>query len=535
MFLVPHEWGTVKVCFSNLNELDKEMSLCNLFFMIFFIALFFAKGMGFYEGQWPYDILVVIAYISLSIKILLSKYNLKELVVTILGMILGIVTWWNSGEIGGLLNLSLIVGMIGVNKFKIWENAYFIWIFTFIVQLLTSFAGININNIFRIHRKLGQFIIRWSLGYTHPNVLHVSFIILLMLMMKNYRFKGKKLIIFSAIALIGSLIVFMWSMSYTGLLISFIYVTFNLYLNFRENLYIFEKIILSLISPFAIFFSVFGPVLLTGKLFEIVDAMLSTRFTLSKYYLTTQPITFWGTNDFIIEDPTITIDSSYVYALMHYGIFYFAVMSVCLITVILWLVKNDRRLELAIVLSIAIAGITEQFLFNTSCKNIALLFVGEMICEKISNGKIVIKGFFNDKKIYFSYIRELLNKLKNIITFISKKTVVIIVLIGITTSAFYYFYMPHPDAIYALVWHCDRKDTPENDPNAENVYFDLDNMPEDFNGLILSYKDNNTPLYEFEGFTLWFEVFRRAIGYGIITVAILLLSYILVRYYKNMR
>lgn len=511
------------------------MNLSNLFYMIFFIAIFFAKGMGFYEGQWPYDILVVIAYISLSIKISMSKYNLKELAVTFWGMILGIITWRNSGEIGGLLNLSLIVGMIGVHKDKIWENAYYIWTFTFIVQLLTSFAGININNIFRIHRKLGQFIIRWSLGYTHPNVLHVSFIILLMLIMYNFKFKDKKLIIFSALAMVGSVLVFMWSLSYTGLLISFIYIAFNLYLNYRSNLNILEKIIMSLISPFAIFFSVFGPVLLTGKLFEIVDDMLSTRFTLSKYYLTTQPITFFGTNDFVIEDQTITIDSSYVYALMHYGIIYFAVMSVCLIIVILWLLKNDKRIELAIALSIAIAGITEQFLFNTSCKNIALFLVGEMICENIARGKIIIKGIFIDTNIDYSMAIKLKDKLKIIISNMSKKVVILIVSFGIFTSVFYFVCVPHPDAVYALTWHCDRKDTPENDPNGENIYLDLDNMPEDFNGLILSYKDSNTPLFEFNGFTLWFEIFRRSIGYGIITVALLLSSYVFISYYANKR
>lgn len=511
------------------------MNLNSLFFMIFFISIFFAKGMGFYEGQWPYDILVVIAYVALSIKILFSKYNIKELLLTFFAAVLGIITWKNSGEIGGLLNLSLIVGMIGLHKNIIWKNAFFIWIFTFIVQLFTSFAGININNIFRIHRKLGQFIVRWSLGYTHPNVLHVSFIILIMLIMNNYKFKGKRLIIFSVLSMVGSLFVFMWSVSYTGLLISFIYLVFNLYTNYRDDFSIIEKIVMAIITPFSIIFSVFGPVLLSGKSFEIVDDMLSTRFTLSKYFLTTQPITFFGTNNFILEDQTITIDSSYVYALMHYGIIYFVLMSVCLIVVIFWLIKNDRRIELAITLSIAIAGITEQFLFNTSCKNIALIFVGEMICEKISNGKPVIKGFFVDIKINFSFIRETFDKFKNRTACVSKKTFVIITLIGITISALYYLYVPHPDAIYALVWHCDRKDTPENDPNAENVYFDLENMPEDFNGLILSYKDIDTPLFEFDGFTLWFEIFRRAIGYGIITVAILLVGYIFIIIIKNKR
>lgn len=97
------------------------------------------------------------------------------------------------------------------------------------------------------------------------------------------------------------------------------------------------------------------------------------------YYLTTQPITWWGTDDFVLADTTIVLDCSYVYALMHYGIVFFIMMAVGLTAVVIWLMQNQRRKELAIVLGIIIAGVTEPFLANTSYKNIAFIFVSELL------------------------------------------------------------------------------------------------------------------------------------------------------------
>lgn len=119
----------------------------------------------------------------------------------------------------------------------------------------------------------------------------------------------------------------------------------------------------------------------------------SIERSLSYYYLTTQSITWGETDDFVLADTSIVLDCSYVYALTHYGIAFFIMMVVGLTAVVIWLMQAQKRKELATVLDIIIAGITEPFLANTPYKNIAFIFVSEFlffIINKIKTKKALL-------------------------------------------------------------------------------------------------------------------------------------------------
>lgn len=51
-------------------------------------------------------------------------------------------------------------------------------------------------------------------------------------------------------------------------------------------------------------------------------------------------------------------------------------------------------------------------------------------------------------------------------------------------------------------------------------------MPDGFNSWILSYTDEVTPLYKYQGFTLMFEYIRRALGVGMVCSFVTLMIYI---------
>ena len=57
------------------------------------------------------------------------------------------------------------------------------------------------------------------------------------------------------------------------------------------------------------------------------------------------------------------------------------VMAVLYEVLVIKYLRTNRRKELAIILSFLVAGITEQFLFNASIKNITFVFLGEVIFE----------------------------------------------------------------------------------------------------------------------------------------------------------
>lgn len=518
---------------SNLSE-DKgilTVSFTEVLFFLFAGSLLFVKGMGFYEGQWPFDCMVVVAYISYTLLLVLRKHTIPELLVSIILTILGLVIYRTSGELGALFHLTFIAGMLGIGSKNVFKGAYYIWIITFVVQLFTSFIGVNPNNIYRIHEKMGQYIVRWSLGYTHPNVLHVSYIVLIMLIFYVGDYTGQKLVKASVIALLGSMAIFIWSVSYTGMLISVVYIVMNLIFDRIRLNSTFIKALIVLITPAAIIFSVLGPVIIKGRAFELIDKALSTRFTLSHYYLTTQPITWFGTKDFVLADTSIVLDCSYVYALMHYGIVFFLMMSIALSAVVIWLMRGNRKKELAIALGIVIAGITEPFLSNTSYKNIAFIFVAEylfMILERLKSkdqfsiGKVAEKTL----RVNCSSCLKIKNDIKSVIVK-RKWTIIVIACLMIAIGALGYKAVVHyPDSIYSLLWKADRKPSVNGDPYSEYCYLDINNLPDGFNSWILSYTDEVTPLYSYRGFTLMFEYIRRALGVGIVCSFVTLMIYI---------
>ena len=505
------------------ETISDKISYSEAAFIVFFAAMSFAKGMGLYEGQWPFELLLIIGCSAFTVNFLIREHTITELVISLVLIMIGIATYRASGEMGALLNIMIIVEMNGISVRKVGKLALFIWASTFVFQMLFSLSGLNKWQIFRIHHKLGHYIVRWSLGYTHPNVLHITYFILIALIMYMVRPKGKKLVWMTVLFMLGSIFVFLYSVSYTGMILVVIYLFLNIYYTCGRKLGIGEKILTCLIAPMAVLFSVGGPVILQGRLFDLFDHAMSTRFTLSRFFLTTQAINWFGTKSFDLPDTSYNIDCSYVYALMHYGIIYFILFTVLGVALIPYLMKRERYFELALSLGCLIAGITEPFLANTSFKNLTMIFIGEMLYGAINyidaketflvKNKFVVIPSIGRKKIFnifcvIDYIIDLLRHLWNT----RRKYILIFFVCGALAGGIgYATVVREPATIYALLWHCDRKPGSIADTY---VYLDKSNLPKDFDGWILSYENPQSPLYSFDGFTVDYEYFRRILGHA---------------------
>ena len=514
-----------------------KTSISEILYLVFFAAMFFCKGMGFYEGQWPFDILIAVSCLTFLSKIILTDYSLIEMIVVVLLVTLGFATYYVSGEMGALLNIMIVAGIKKVPQKHIFKLAVFIWAGTFLFQMLFSLSGLNQWQIFRIHQKMGHYVVRWSLGYTHPNVLHVSYFVLIALIFYIIRPKGRKLWQMTAAFALGSCFIFLYSVSYTGMLLVMAYLLLNLYFSNCDTIGKTGHIVSTLIPPAAIIFSVAGPVLFKGKLFILFDHALSTRFTLSRYFLTTQQIGLFGTKNFKLPDQSYNIDCSYVYALMHYGIIYFA-LFVCLSCFIVpCLLRKKKYIETAIVLGCLIAGITEPFLANTSFKNLTMIFAGEMLftwLDKFSQKNInpiaVINREFTVNRSRTASLMinagKVLNKYRTVMMTVMLCSMVLGGLLYTLNST-------KPDNIYATLWNCDRK---SGDAADDYVYLDINNLPAHFNGWILSYQDAQTPLYSYDGFTVKYEYIRRILGHAAalgLFNGIILLLFLMEYTYRN--
>ena len=194
--------------------------------------------------------------------------------------------------------------------------------------------------------------------------------------------KGKKLFGWIVAALVGNVLIFIYSVSFTGFLLTGIYLMLVLYFELRSQFTKPEKVLMQCVLPVGLAFSLLAPLIPEGNQFyEFMNRLMNTRLRLSKYFLTQEKITLFG-QQFHLADKDLNMDNSYVFALMTYGAVVFVLLMIAYFFTIRNLVKENRRKELAITLGFLIAGISEPFLFNTSFKNVSLIFVGSYLLNE---------------------------------------------------------------------------------------------------------------------------------------------------------
>ncbi len=339
-------------------------------------SLLFSKGIGLYDGQFFFKLFLVVGGIFWVAKMLLTTYTLSEMVINISLLLLAGIVYLVSGEKGIFLYIMLIVGSKNIPMDKIFKVICGVWSVSF-GGLFFLTAMHVVDSPFKVHEKIGTLIIRWGLGCAHPNVLHISYLLLCMLIgYICFQYKNRKAVVF---LFVGNLYVFLYSFSSTG----FIAVTFFLllyaYWMYRKKLSNIEKGLVYFSASICVLFSMLAPILFTGRLFEIINNMLNTRLRLSKHFLTNYPFSLFGTRLTEIVTSQVTMDCSYVYAYVVYGCIMFVVLIGGYFLIIRKYCKEQKGRELCIILASLVAGVTEPFLFNTSLKNISILFFRDLI------------------------------------------------------------------------------------------------------------------------------------------------------------
>ena len=80
-----------------------------------------------------------------------------------------------------------------------------IWTGCFAGMLALSLTGV-IEPLMLVHNKMGLgYVIRNSLGYTHPNVLHISYVILIAFWFYVLDLKGRRAISAVILAFLGNI------------------------------------------------------------------------------------------------------------------------------------------------------------------------------------------------------------------------------------------------------------------------------------------------------------------------------------------
>lgn len=374
-----------------MKQYEKEEKLHfridELFYYLFIILVMGAKGIGLSEGQRLFTCCLLLASLCWAVKMCLTGYSIKEWILTVLLLGLGFLIWRRTGEKAAAAAFMVILGMKKVPLKRLMKVCLAVWGLTFLFSLSRGLLGLY-DGVVVVHEKLGLGpIVRYSLGYTHPNVLHVTYFIIMLLLLYVLRPKGKKLYLTAALLFVGNLYIFLYSISYTGMVIVTAYLLLILYFDFRGKISLPEKGLALLFFLFCVAFPIAGPFLLTGKAFNFFNNLLSTRFELVYNLFSENQISLFGTYIVPSTEASLTLDSSFAYMLMYYGIAAFAILVGLYLYSLYYYLAKDRLQDAAILLGIALAGVTEQFLFNLSFKNLALFLLGHALFEGILRQK----------------------------------------------------------------------------------------------------------------------------------------------------
>lgn len=477
-----------------------KISVSELCYYAFFCILFFAKMIGLYDGQPVFKICLVVAACFVFVKIILTSYDVWEFAVMILLTALGLLVYKNSGEKSALIFLVMMIGFKNIPLNRIMKAGLVTGVAGFGGLVLKSMLGIG-DEIVMAHHKFGMDILRRGIGYSHPNVLHVSYAILVVLIL--FGIEDNKTRIKAYIwTMAGNIVVFLYSVSYTGFILVTFFILFNLYFTYRKNFCRVEKILIQGVFPACVLFSLFAPLIVEPDtpLFHVLNKITNRRFYASRLYLQENPVTLSGSR--IYASHTYALDSSYVTLLIYGGLILFLLVSGGYVYAVHASMKKQDVKALSMLLSFAIAGVIEPFLFNLSFKNLSLLLIAGSLFDAARGKKEI--------PLLSSWDREITIKKPAVLPDLKRpaklgtvhKSMVAAVIIGMLAGGFYYWMVKMPSTIYVNEKYCDiRGEVTVIDPLIYEGNSDV---------VVFGCKAEPSSVYRFGSQTILYEKFRDA-------------------------
>ena len=362
---------------SRIKELMRNREQLSQFSCVIFMScLFAAKGLGSSDGEPVFKLLLVAGSIFWIVKLILTRWELKEALASALLIALSAVSYRMSGEKGILICTMMFTAMKDVDlkkAFRIWTPVFgvscIITVILFFLKIAPDYTSPRY--------KFGLQLTITNLGFPNHSVLSISYMVLVLMIIYTYQGKLKKWMY--AAMILGCLLIFALTLSITGFLGTLLGL---LLIRFRERIPVMAEV---LAFPVCALLSFLLPLLpQESGIFRFFDTLFNGRLYLSAAFLKSEFITPLGIR--IYEDKIqmddFYLDSSYVSALAFCGVVTFLVFATAYEIGIIRMSRNKDMLQAAILITLLICGLSEPFLFNTSCKNLSLIFAGAAFYSK---------------------------------------------------------------------------------------------------------------------------------------------------------
>ena len=394
---------------------EKKICLSEISFYLMLLSFMGCKAVGLSETQWPFWVAIIMGSIFSIIKLLLTSFNYWEWILNASLLIMGLTVYLRNSHLEVLMAILLIIGMKDVPISRAMKVSLLIWGPLFCLTVIRALFGIEpgyIGTQMKVGIDFG--VIRYSLGFTHPNVLHITFFIVILLLLYVVNLRGSKLFIFSLGLLLLNCYVFIYSLSYTGFAVVTLGILANIVFTYRNKLSKVSLLIIILFSLACFVMPIVGQYILPHSVSDFINRMINQRF-------------MWAGEAFSMVSPHIlgskeplpvpSLDSSYSYMLFYHGILPLLLFVLGYLCTLVISYRKKRYKNLIILLSMVISGITEQYMGNMSFKNISLLLVGEALYDdvipaflynigaKCGSRSLIVNRYFSLNRIESIFIR----------------------------------------------------------------------------------------------------------------------------------
>ncbi|MBO4899423.1 MAG: hypothetical protein J5509_03970 [Lachnospiraceae bacterium] len=524
-----------------MERSDSRQKIGEILYLIYFVLMIGARAIGLYEGQTALKVIYVVAIILFVAHMIVTKHTIHEYgIASGLLFIAGIV-YIHTGEKGLLICFMTLLGMKGVEKKKVILCGMVTAGLCIAFRIFTGAFGLLPELFYPQDRGAMGVMFRHSLGYAHPNTLHMNVLLLTLLVgfyVTNYnnsvtassrndyakvpgtgRTRETLTIILTSLLLVGlNLYVFMYSGSRTGVLVSLVYLCVNLWFYFRRTPGIFEKIVCFAAYPLAAFIAIAFPFILPGSLFDKLDlSVFNTRLSIARYFWSNNSLSLFGIR-LNNPDPLFKaygLDMAHLYLLLQLGIVAFLIISVITILYVRHALKRGYMSELAVLMAVLFAGIWEPFLYNAGFKNITYVFMGaalyEIVAEILSDSTAdgadnVTKEIQNGDPV--SNSESMPGTMKGIIAAIAAG-----VLVGVIATGAFLALTDKPQALYMDTQEDEAGDT----LGLEPLYLTQAEINDIRSGgdLVVRYTDENTPMYKYDTDAAVSEYNKKTVSIGV--------------------
>ena len=351
-----------------------------LFFLMFFSLITFGKSIGLGAENNFLRIITITAFLSLIVKLFISKYTFNEFIICFFLILIGLGTYLVTKREGILLSILTLIGLKNIEYKKVFLIAFIIRLFAFLSTISLAMIGVIENNKIVHWRDGTGFIFRYGLGYSHPNLLHSTFFIIVVLFL--YLYYEKINVLNCSIIVMLNLFIYSCAGSRTGyyLIIFSVILSIVSKINRQKTKYLIYRLII----PFCLAFT-FITSILYGK-YEIInklDSLFSGRIYYTSYFFKNYSMSLLGNNLYLDNN---LIDNSYIILLANYGLIIFILYILSYQKIINYFIASKKNKELVMISLFSIYGITEGFLSNIFM-NLSMVYIGDIIFRSKINTK----------------------------------------------------------------------------------------------------------------------------------------------------